>query len=147
LSLANKLNIFAFDMLVQNADRSHHPDHGKPNLLYDGQKVWIFDHELAFSSTALIGTLLQTPWQLRGQVWVEHHLFCRDLRQTDATESAFDDFLDRFGAVSDDFLHGWVHAIPASWRDDTITGRIINHLKDVRNNIDLFKRGLLKAVT
>ena len=61
--LPHATTIFAFDMLIQNPDRSHHAEAGKPNILCNGEELAAIDHEKAFS---FLKDILPSPppWEL-----------------------------------------------------------------------------------
>jgi hypothetical protein len=144
--ISQALDIFAFDMLIQNPDRSDKPGRGKPNLLFDGNQFLLFDHELAFSFIALIGTP-PPPWELRGSPLVENHIFYNQLtRYAKNHEVSFERFLTQFMTVSNALLDEMVRAMPGSWHNTTNVGKIVSHLTNVRDNIQRFKRGLLEAL-
>jgi hypothetical protein len=68
-------SIFAFDMFISNADRGA----GKPNVLSNGEKFMIYDHELAFSFVSLLPFLRsKTPWiigEAEREMYEKHHFF------------------------------------------------------------------------
>jgi len=59
--------IFAFDVLIQNADRSHDAPK-KQNMLTNGKELLIFDHELAF------GFVFDLPFNRNKEPWIIRHL-------------------------------------------------------------------------
>jgi hypothetical protein len=139
------LEIFAFDMLIQNPDRSNVPGHGNPNLLFDGNQFAIFDHELVFSFVQLIG-VPPAPWELRGIGLAENHIFYRQLvNYAEKHEISFENFLTSFMTVSDLFLTEIKHSIPVNWINPSHVDKIIAHLTTVLENIELFRRGLLEV--
>jgi len=140
------LDIFAFDMLIQNPDRSNEPGRGKPNLLCNGHEFVIFDHELAFSFLADIDPSPQ-PWELRGLPFVRHHIFCVQLmRYADSHDLSFEIFLSRVMELSDSILSEMVSAMPENWRNPTNSSKIVSHLRTARDNIERFDRGLREAL-
>lgn len=143
--IPNTLDIFAFDMLIQNLDRSYRPDQGKPNLLFNGYEFVIFDHELSFSFLKIIGPS-PPAWQLRNENWVKSHIFYKQLvRYSNTHTILFDDFIARFQSVSDTILNEIGQTIPVNWNDSTQVSKIIDHLVMVRQNLKLFKKGLLEV--
>lgn len=54
-ALQQAIDIFAFDMFIQNTDRSAPDQAGNPNILFRGNELFPIDHELAFSFIQLIG--------------------------------------------------------------------------------------------
>lgn len=139
------IDIFAFDMLIQNPDRSHRLDQGKPNLLFNGSEFVIFDHEFAFSFLGIIGPP-PPAWELRNEEWVKSHIFYRQLaRYADKHTISFDNFINRFQSVSDVILNEIVQTIPVNWNDSAQVSKIVDHLVTVRENLMLFRRGLLEV--
>jgi len=144
--IPSAIDIFAFDMLIQNPDRSYKPGQGKPNLLYNGSEFVIFDHELAFSFLSIIGDPPPTAWELRNEEWVESHIFYRQLaRYADKYTISFDNFITRFQSVSDAILTEIVQTIPVNWNDSDQVSKIVDHLITVRENLMLFRKGLLEV--
>jgi hypothetical protein len=136
------LDIFAFDLLVQNPSRSNTPGHETPNLLFDGHDFLIFGHEQAFSLAR--GLSASSPWRLRGSSLVENHIFYRPLvAYAEKQEISFETFLDRWMAGSEAFLAEIKKAIPVSWHESAEVDNIIRYLTAVRENIERFRRGLL----
>ena len=72
--------IFAFDVLINNVDRNAI----KQNMLTDGQRVLLLDHELAFSFTKVLPFLRsKQPWVLEEVDvvgWIQNHYFFPQLR-------------------------------------------------------------------
>lgn len=120
--------IFAFDCLVQNPDRRT----GNPNLLFDGRSFAIFDHELAFMTTGIIGW--QPPWrggalQAAGQT---HVLFA------ELSGRAYDwsRFEGAWEALSDQRLNDYERALPHEWHaNGDIAGQALAYVGSVRDNI------------
>jgi len=141
------LDIFAFDMLIQNTDRAHRAEYGKPNLLVNGKRFVILDHELAFSFLSLVGPAPE-PWLLRNESFARNHFFYRWIRGCkDLDSTCFDGFLDRFTALDSATFDAIADTIPPEWRNPANAGKIIAHLNKVHQNADRFKRGLLEAIT
>lgn len=138
--------IFAFDMLIQNPDRTFVTGQGKPNLLFDGEQFAVIDHELAFSFTSLLGAV-PPPWDLRGQRWVESHLFFPYLRQyAERHPLPFDVFFNGLELVTDQFLNEAQEAVPNNWKNERVERKITEHLCSVRGDKDRFRHGLLEAL-
>lgn len=144
--MTQAVDIFAFDMLIQNPDRSFQANHGKPNLLSDGEQFFVLDHEKAFSFLFHIGTPMP-PWELRGLPFVKAHLFYSDVAQVARNDSScFSCFLGRVEAIPDLFFDNMVSEIPPSWHDSNKVDKIIAHLKAVRENAPRFNRGLMEVL-
>lgn len=137
-------NIFAFDMLIQNYDRSHGP--GKPNLLYRGDELVAIDHELAFSF-AVPPKPSTPPWKIRDLKIADRHIFFRNL-QALATKSelTFAPFVENFNNISVEFFQQLTEAVPIEWYNESCIDSIIAHFVNIQNNIGLFEKGLLEVL-
>jgi len=116
------ISIFAFDALIQNPDRRFSPN---PNLFTRGDRIFVFDHELAFS---FLESFLPTddPWRLERQHYLADHVFYRRLKS-----KQFD--LGEFTATLAAFPAWWpeiVTDIPAEWNNGSLA-RIEDHLRAV----------------
>jgi hypothetical protein len=69
-------SIFAFDSLIQNPDRRF----DNPNLVVQGDKIRIFDHESAFSFLLEIFPSPR-PWLLGTEIYLDDHVFYKGLRR------------------------------------------------------------------
>ncbi|MBT9394801.1 hypothetical protein KLP40_16665 [Hymenobacter sp. NST-14] len=72
--------VFAFDVLINNVDRNAL----KQNMLTDGERIVLLDHELAFSFTKVLPFLRpRQPWLLEDvdvREWIQKHYFFPQLR-------------------------------------------------------------------
>lgn len=139
--LPQVIDIFAWDMLIQNADRRK----GNSNLLFDGQRFAVIDHELALSFELLIGAL-PPPWELKNSRLAKDHIFFAFLHSK-IEERSFDPFLARFATVSDSILEEIIQQAPAEWHNARFVSKALEHLRQVRDNLDRFKRGLVEVFT
>lgn len=121
--------IFAFDCLIQNPDRRA----DNPNLLFDGRSFAIFDHELAFITTGIIGW--QPPWKMGSLQAINsnRHVLFAELsgRAHDLTrlEGAWQ-------AITDQQLENYRRALPAEWADDGgAAGKALGFVAELRDNI------------
>jgi hypothetical protein len=136
------LDIFAFDLLIQNPGRSYGQGHDSPHLLFDGRQFVVFGHGQAFSLAR--GLSAASPWRLRGSSLVENHIFYRPLlNYAEKQEISFEAFLARFLTESERFLAEIKPATPVSWPEPTQTDNILRYLTAVRENIERFRRGVL----
>lgn len=137
--------IFAFDMLVQNPDRSHHTEAGKPNILCNGEELAAIDHEKAFS---FLKDILSSPppWDLRGYPFVKKHVFFPTLiRQARNEQISFQPFLTRLETLTETVFQELVAPMPQVWYNQVDVDRIQAHMESVRQNLPAFKRGLLEV--
>ncbi len=67
--------IFAFDAMIQNPDRRA----DKPNVLWNGDQLYIIDHEMAFSFIYDILPQVK-PWEITKLKFMSNHLFFGHLK-------------------------------------------------------------------
>lgn len=137
-------DIFAFDMLIQNPDRTFRQ--GKPNLLSNGERFVVIDHELSLSFLSLIGEIPE-PWDLRDSLYVQNHIFFSDLLSyANANPLSFDGFIDRLRGLSDEEIDLLLDIVPFAWKGNLEwPEKIATYLRYVRDNADRFNRGLLEV--
>ncbi len=129
-ALAAASEIFAFDAFIGNDDRRP----GNPNCLFNGNRLAIYDHEMAFFFQGIIGW--QPPWvpgALRTLSEAGRHLFYDQLRGKPLN-------LERFSgawlAISDDRLAAYRAALPIEWQAAFPQVELaLSHIKQVRDNI------------
>lgn len=104
-------NIFAFDALIQNPDRSFK----NPNLgsISEGElkDIVIYDHELGFSFLRELFPTLQ-PWRLDSEHYLNDHVFSRCLRGEHPSEY----FIKQLKALSAEVLNGIARQVPEEWQ-------------------------------
>ncbi len=120
--------IFAFDALTQNVDRRIQ----RPNVLYKGDEIIVIDHESSFSF--LYALTNEAPYQISSLQFLSGHIFYPSLK---GTALRLDRFAGALEALSDEVLEGMANDMPEAWRTDNLI-RILNHIKEVRNNVDIF---------
>jgi len=117
--------IFMFDMFIANADRGA----GKPNVLYNGDSLMVFDHELAYSFVNMLPFLRnKTPWifsNLEKEMY-ERHYFYSILRGIEHNFMQQVELLQRF---DDDFWQKVMKWVPKDWQTE--------ELKDIRSHLDM----------
>jgi hypothetical protein len=103
------VDIFAFDLLIANADRNN----VKRNLFHDGEKIIIFDHELAFGFIHEIPTN-QQPWIIKDihLKSIQEHLFYRHLKGKNET---FTNFASKMDLLDTAFWDKLEKIIPVEW--------------------------------
>lgn len=135
------INIFTFDMLIQNLDRKAK----NPNLLETSAGLFIYDHELAFGFTDPFMVKLkkgQDPWDFSANN-VNDHVMWKPLQSKTCN---FDDFIHRLAGLSDELIEAICDAVPAEWRTDEIKV-IANFLRAARTHAPRFKQSLQEAVS
>jgi hypothetical protein len=127
------VNIFAFDALVQNPDRRF----GNPNLFINGDNVFIFDHEIAFSFLMDIFPS-PSPWLVDRQPYLTNHVFYRQLKSQNIDLT---DFTLRLSGLSDAVLGEVFADVPSEWNNEDVP-RIGQHLNMMRNHAEEFAEEL-----
>ena len=114
------MEIFAFDGLIQNADRRA----ANPNCVYLGDGFLLYDHEAAFSN--FLAVFAKPPWEPGGLDNLKDHIFRLALRgealELDRLQGALE-------ALNADRFQAYAEAIPAEWDGQAITrARAAEHL-------------------
>lgn len=130
------IDIFAWDMLLQNADRRK----DNPNLLFNGAQFLVIDHELACAFESFIGGC--NPFTLHGTQLERNHVL-RFLLVRQITHTSFDGFTSRLAGLTVSQIEGLIAALPASWRYPQRTDAILAHFTAVLADVDKFKQSLL----
>jgi len=122
--------IFAFDVLTQNPDRRQ----VNPNLLTNGEELYLCDHEQAFSFLAgVIGGWLP-PWTGHGLGFFRDHVFFQQLQ---GGEHKWERLLGALEALTNTRLREYLAAVPNEWRSNNAAAdRISEYLQDARQNRD-----------
>lgn len=138
------LKIFVFDLLIQNADRGHQ----KTNINTNGKELKIFDHELAFSYTTLIGIPITEEWRLDENGFerdlIFKHIFYSHLKRK--LGLPIDQIVESIGVLDKAF---WQHAeklIPSEWMNNNFE-KIKQHTQSIVNNIDNFKKEIRRILS
>ena len=119
--------IFAFDVLIQNPDRRRE----NPNLLTDGEKIYLCDHEQGFSFLAGVINW-QPPWTGQGTEFLRNHVFFQQLQ---GTTPNFDRLRGALEALTDTRLNEYLEAIPNEWcPSKNAVDQMIKYLRDARQN-------------
>ncbi len=123
--------IFAFDGIVQNPDRRS----DNPNCLVKGDRLVIFDHELCFDTSIVLGW--RAPWLLGGLDLLGQpgkHIFRKELR---GRVSDLAHVRDAWLNISDARLDAYRVKIVATW--PTTAEKIdrgLSLIRDARKNIN-----------
>jgi hypothetical protein len=119
----NSQQIFSFDIFISNADRRV----DKQNMLTDGEKILIFDHELAFG---FIWDIIKNPipWLITQteMSWIKKHYFYSILK---GKEHNLDTFVDKLSTLDGNFWGKLYQLIPDEWHGE--------HLDKIKNNLSL----------
>ncbi|MEJ0056019.1 MAG: HipA family kinase [Bacteroidota bacterium] len=139
--LDSALEIFAFDVLIGNADRSHEPPK-KPNILTNGKELLIFDHELAFGFIFDLPFVRnKQPWVIRDidKLWIEKHCLFRSLKGLKFEEH---NLVHKFARLDDAFWDRCWELLPTTWKDKEQFEIIKAFLSQIVSNRDLFVKNL-----
>jgi len=138
------LQIFVFDMLIQNADRGHQ----KSNVNINGRELKIFDHELAFSYTSLIGSSGKEEWVLdengTEKDLIFKHIFHRHLKGKKSLR--IDEAVDSIKSLDNAFWKKAEKLIPSQWMDESFQ-KIKQHTRSVVNNLNHFKTEIRRVLS
>lgn len=138
------LKIFVFDMLIQNADRGHQ----RANLNTNGKELKIFDHELAFSYTDLIGYSTRDEWVLDENGFekdlIFKHLFHKHLKGKNGLP--IDGVVDLVKSFNSEFWKKAEKLIPAMWMDQSFQ-KIKQHTQSVVKNVNRFKTEIRRILS
>jgi len=133
--------LYVFDNFISNADRGHQ----RPNVAFNGQKMLIFDHELAFSFISLLPSLRNPkPWLLNDsdrETYANHHFYPL-LKSLDAN---FEEQAHKLKCIDEGFWLKLKNTIPAEWLTDEIH-QIEVYLSSIIRNIDTFASSLNKTI-
>jgi hypothetical protein len=119
--------VFAFDVLIQNPDRRR----DNPNLLTDGEEIYLCDHEQSFSFLA--GVIdWHPPWTGKGTDFFRNHVFFHQLL---GTAPNFDRLRGAVEALTNTRLNAYLEAIPDEWCPNRkAVDRILEYLREARQN-------------
>lgn len=121
--------IFAFDAMIQNADRRTN----NPNCLTNGGKYTIIDHELAFDFVggAVIGW--KPPWGGGNLRFLHNHIFFQALQRAPMN---FDRLAGAFEALPEERIKSYTSSIPLEWEGGQDAAQeVLSYLLRLRMNI------------
>lgn len=128
--LTQAAEIFAFDALIQNADRR--PDN--PNMQVKGHQFAIYDHELAFFWEGVL--FWKPPWQPGGLDNVaqpDRHVFFAAIKSQAVDLSRL---IGAWEAISDARLAEYQAALPTEWESASYTiQKVLGFVRELRENI------------
>ena len=143
--LEQALNVFAFDMLIQNSDRRSEGTVGNPNILFKGNEIVAIDHELSFSFVNLIGSPTD-PWDIRSTNLPYKHIFYRQLSKYANNHTiSFDGFIEKLVQLTPEYIESIGQAVPSEWYNERYIAKITQHLEHLRENAEMFRKGLLEV--
>ena len=121
--------IYAFDLLVQNPDRSFEADK-RPNCANFGHRLVAFDFELAFSFVYLLFNSGK-PWEVTKHGIAPQHLFYKPLRAAMQQDGKIDlrPFVANVATLDVDDLIQSLQSLPTGWAH--YADKIEAHLKEI----------------
>lgn len=131
--------VFAFDVLINNVDRNAL----KQNMLTDGQRLMLLDHELAFSFTKVLPFFRsQQPWVLEEVDvvgWIQNHYFFPQLRGQRFDYTTLSPQLLRLDAA---FWQAARRHTPAAWQQSSQADDIEAYISQVLTHVSDFTQEL-----
>lgn len=123
--LQKLMDLFAFDVFISNPDRRV----GKPNFITNGQDIFVYDHEMAFSFLEVLFGGSIEPWLIPDAdvYWIGNHFSYSMLKGRNIN---FTGFAERLGLLDDGF---WLKArqlMPPEWDNGLVTS-IYNYLDKI----------------
>ncbi len=141
--LSQAARIYAFDMLVQNADRSF--ETGKrPNCAHFGQRLIAFDFELTFSFVYLIFNP-HTAWEVSKHGLSSSHIFYKQLRAGVLSEKIdLSSIIKDVAALDIDDLMQTMQSLPVGW--SRYASKVEAHLQEIVANVPAFELELHRSL-
>jgi hypothetical protein len=134
-------NIFAFDLLIQNMDRTE----AKPNMLTNGEEIVILDHEIAFGF--VFDFLLKgSPGEFSDSDhhWIGNHCLLSLIK---GKSFDFENFSVKLERLNDDFWNKAWEFTPDDWKNKDQFDKIKNFISGVRDNRNIFIQELKKIMS
>lgn len=133
--------LYTFDLFIANTDRGHK----MPNVASDGEQLFVYDHELAFSFIHILPILRnKTPWifdDMDIEMYRGHH-FYSGLRNK---ELDFTEEVEKLTVFDATFWEKAFSLIPDEWKNDALTD-IRNHLTSILENKGTFAQTISKTL-
>lgn len=122
-------DVFAFDMFIQNSDRTNN----KPNLLTNGEDIIILDHEIAFGFI-FAPFLTANIWEMgeEHKAWIRQHCLLPLIKRETYD---FDRFSDKFDNLTNKFWNKAFRLIPEDWRGDQF-----NSIKNILTSVSVNRK-------
>lgn len=124
--------VLAFDILLRNFDRRAE----KPNLLSDGTRLYVIDHELAFGFVFILFPS-QTPWVLNDHEigMLPNHLLYNKVK---GTALNVDELVERLGHLNDAFWDKCWQELPEAWQCEEQFQRIRDYFTTMQGHAQAF---------
>ena len=142
--IPHALQIFAFDVLIQNHGRTGRTNRQHPNVLSQGDGFLLFNHSQTFSPGCEDDNELPT-WHFRGEDWILQHIFFKPiLRYAMHRRISFEHFIVRLESISDDWLTELKVSMPEVWQNSAVLDRAITRIQRARDQAGRFEHSLLE---
>lgn len=137
--LTNAAQIFVFDVLIQNIDRTLEVG-GKPNLMTNGEKLILLDHELAFSFAEILFNMNKTPWLINegDLTWVRKHVLFKHINHQEVN---YLEILNKFHIFDAHFWKQVEELVPEEWKSALIE-KIKEHVISIFQHKEAFSNSL-----
>jgi hypothetical protein len=135
--------IYAYDLMVQNPDRSFQGER-KPNCAYFENRLVAYDFELCFSFARLIG-VREKAWEISKHGIYNRHVFFTQL--CDASRLGKVDFgpvIKGIAALEANELAQMIQSFPPGWPQ--FASKIEQHLAEVVANLPAFELELYRSL-
>ena len=129
--------IYAFDLLVQNPDRTAR----KPNCASRGGRLIAYDFEMSFSFLLVIG-LLGQPWEVSKHGIGRNHLFYQALKDKSID---WKPFIMALGKLTEKRLHKLAVSLPEGWRGSK--EKVVKHIEAARHNLSKLELELQRSLS
>ncbi len=134
-------NIFVFDLLIQNMDRTE----SKPNMLANGEEIVILDHEIAFGFVFDL-FLKGNPGEFKDSDyhWINNHCLLSLIR---GKPFDFENFSVKLNRLDDSFWKKAWELTPDDWKNKNQFDKIRDFISTVRDNRNVFIQELKKIMS
>lgn len=105
----NAVKIIAFDLLVDNTDRKKR----KPNLLIQGDKIHVIDHEATFGYFMLIGASPEPFQEDFSRLTIADHPLAPVLKAE--TDDYINEFVDQLDYLNEEIIDAVLSAVPQEY--------------------------------
>lgn len=141
--LLQATRIYAFDMMVQNPDRSFDVKQ-RPNCAHFDKRLVAYDFELAFSFVYLFGNT-DPAWEVTRHGLSSKHLFYRHMRAGMANRKIdMRPIIEDIEAINVDNLMLIAHDMPTGWM--VHASKIESHLREIVTNARKFETELYRSL-
>ncbi|NLR77029.1 HipA family kinase [Chitinophaga eiseniae] len=138
--LKHAQNIFLFDLLIQNTDRTT----TKPNMLSNSREIIILDHEIAFGFVLDIFPSIPGTFKETDLLWIKLHCLLDKVKNTNVD---LDEFCNKIGRLDESFWERVWQLTPTEWASRDQFLKIRNFVLGILTQIDKFKVELKRIIS